>query len=45
MARVRIYEIDHIPKSWPAVEMSLLTALADELEQARREADAFLTLQ
>lgn len=44
VARVRIYEIDHSPKGWPAVEMALLTALADELEQARREVAAFLPL-
>ena len=30
--RVRIYEIDHKPDAFPAVEMSLLSRLADRVE-------------
>jgi hypothetical protein len=32
---VRELEIDHHPDGWPAVKMSLLTAIADELEAAQ----------
>ena len=32
IARVREYAIDHEPSGWPAVQMRLLSAMADELE-------------
>lgn len=35
VAQVRCYEQDHHPTGWPAVRMSLLTQLADELEAAQ----------
>lgn len=30
--RVREYELDHEPNGWPAVDMSFLSEMADELE-------------
>ena len=35
--RVRIYEKDHAPDGWPAVEMSMLTEMANQLEAARKD--------
>ena len=32
VSRVRLYEVDHEPDGWPAVEMSFLSELADALE-------------
>jgi hypothetical protein len=42
--RVRLFEIDHTPKGWPAVTMEFLTELADELERAREELLSFLPM-
>lgn len=35
IAQVRTLEVDHGPGGWPAVEMSTLSALADEVERLR----------
>lgn len=38
--QVRVMEIDNAPDGWPAVKMSLLSSMADELERmAKRLAD------
>lgn len=42
--RVRVFEIDHAPNGWPAVQMETLTRLADELEDAHRRLSEFLPL-
>ena len=44
VARVRTYEKDHTPKGWPAVEMSFLSEMADELEKAHLRLSELLPL-
>lgn len=44
VARVRTYEIDHTPNSYPHVSMSFLSDLADELEKAHARLSEFLPL-
>lgn len=35
--QVRMFETDHTPDGYPAVQMQLLTALADELAKAKQD--------
>lgn len=37
--KVRLYQIDHIPEGWPAVQTKTLTAMADAIEQLQIEAE------
>lgn len=42
---MRVFEIDHAPDGWPAIQMKQVSALCDEIESLRAEVERLKVVQ